>query len=220
MTNRNELVWWVYAVELDSAGEALETIRRRSPNWNENLPQVFISMCSEDPRIRFANGFEASSKKEVRDDGIGLRPDILLKGGLSEEVAFRALTEHNRRLREQGYGLLNTKPRRSCRVYVIDLDPAVREKRREVRKANPDADPNMPCVYVGQTGLPIKKRRAQHRKGIKAGRRYVTDYGFRRPFLTDLFEHLNPCLPEDALRYERELAEELRAQGYTVCGGH
>jgi hypothetical protein len=31
---------------------------------------------------------------------------------------------------------------------------------------------------------------------------------------------LNPCLPEDAIRHERELAEQLRARGYTVTGGH
>ena len=68
--------------------------------------------------------------------------------------------------------------------------------------------------------MSLKKRRAQHRKGINAGRGYVTDYGFGRPFLYNLFKHLNPCLPEDALKHERELAAELRAQGYTVTGGH
>ena len=211
--------WWVYTVELKADGEALEKIRRRSPDWDPALPQIFINLCREDPRVRFANGFEGTDQKQVKEYGVDLLPDILLRGGLSKEGAYRTLTEHNLRLREQGYGLLNAKPRRTHRVYVIDLDPAVRE-RREVQRANPNADPIMPCVYVGQTGRSLKTRRAQHRRRRRAGRGYVTDYGFGRPFLWDRFKHLNPCLPEDALRYERELAEELRAEGYTVCGGH
>lgn len=219
MTNGEEHVWWVYAVELDSDGEALERIRQRSPDWSGTLPQVFVNLCSEDPRIRFADGFEGTGQEDVREYGVRLRPDILLRGGLSKEGAYRTLTEHNLRLREQGYGLLNAKPRSTHRVYVIDLDPEVR-RHAEVLRANPIADPTMPCVYVGQTGLSLRRRRAQHRRGRKAGRGYVTKYGFGRPFLRDLFEHLNPCLPEDALRRERELAEELQAQGYTVCGGH
>jgi hypothetical protein len=151
--------------------------------------------------------------------GTVLREDILLNGGLSKEDALRARSRETERLREEGFGVLNAKPRRTHKVYVIDLDPAVRTESR-VRRENPNSDPDMPCVYVGETAKSLKARRAQHRKGINAGRGYVTKYGFRRPFLYDLFEHLNPCLPEDALSHERELAEELRAKGYTVTGGH
>ena len=111
------------------------------------------------------------------------------------------------------------KRQKKYRVYVIDLDPAVRDESR-VRRENPDADPTMPCVYVGQTGKSLKKRRADHRNGINAGRGYVTRFGFGRPLLRGLFAHLNPCLHEDSIKYERELAEDLRAQGYTVTGGH
>ena len=212
--------WWVYAVELQATGDALDLIRQRSPKWDGRQPQVFINLCSEDPANRFAaNDFRRTSKKEVQEYGIGLRRDILYSGGLTKEEAYRLLTKSNHRLREQAFGLLNSKPRKTCRVYVIDLDPAVREL-REVRKSNPGCKLEMPCVYVGQTGLSLKKRRAQHREGKKAGKGYVTKFGYKRPFLYKLFEHLNPCLPEDSLKHERELAEELRAKGYTVTGGH
>lgn len=214
-------IWWVYAVELETKGNALALIKKRSPQWDGRKPQVFINLSSKDPITRFANGFRTgeTSQKEVQKYGTRLRPDILNEGGLTKEEAYRALTESNHYLRAQGYGLLNPKPRKTHRVYVIDLDPAVR-KVPQVRKTNIGHDPEMPCVYVGQTGLSLKKRRAQHRKGEKAGRGYVTKYGYGRPFLRALFEHLNPCLPEDALKYERELAARLRAEGYVVTGGH
>jgi predicted GIY-YIG superfamily endonuclease len=76
------------------------------------------------------------------------------------------------------------------------------------------------CVYVGQTGQSLTTRTSKHRKGKFKGKNYVKRYGFGRPFLRELFEHLNPCLKEDALKHERELAEALRSKGYTVTGGH
>ena len=216
---RSDMSWWVYAVELQAEGEALGRIRKRSPQWDGQKPPIYINLSSKDPKTRFANNFRATRQKYVKKYGIRLRPDILNESGLTKEEAYRKLTEFNHSLREQGYGLLNSKPRRTHRVYVIDLDPAVRE-RREVRKCNPNYNPDMPCVYVGQTGLSLKKRRAQHRNGVNAGRGYVTKYGFGRLFLKELFKDLNPCLPEDSLKHERELAARLRAEGYTVTGGH
>jgi hypothetical protein len=211
--------WWVYAVELRAEGEALRRIRNRSPQWDGRKPSIYINLSSQDPKTRFANNFRATRQKDVKKYGICLRPDILNESGLTKEEAYRTLTEFNCSLREQGYGLLNSKPRRTHRVYVIDLDPAVRGRPR-VCQENPNYKPGMPCVYVGQTGLSLKKRRAQHRNGVKAGRGYVTKYGFGRPLLKELFEDLNPCLPEDSLKHERELAARLRAEGYTVTGGH
>jgi hypothetical protein len=35
-----------------------------------------------------------------------------------------------------------------------------------------------------------------------------------------LYAHLNPMAYADAVRMERELADELRAAGYQVFGGH
>ena len=100
-------------------------------------------------------------------------------------------------------------------VYVVLLDPAV-VKDRKVRAANPTRDSAKPCVYVGMTGLLPEERFWNHKNGEKAAR-VVTLHGVR--LLPELFEHLNPMPFEAAAQMEKELAEDLRAQGYTVLGG-
>jgi predicted GIY-YIG superfamily endonuclease len=102
-------------------------------------------------------------------------------------------------------------------VYVVELDPSVRSERR-VRFQNPESDPGKPCVYVGETGTTPEKRFAQHKKGIKAGRKYVMKYGIR--LIPELYEHLNPMTETAALAMEKKLAMDLRLKGYTVTGGH
>ena len=102
-------------------------------------------------------------------------------------------------------------------VYVVELDPAVRSERR-VLSQNPKSDPTKPCVYVGETGTTPEKRFEQHKKGIKAGRKYVTRFGIR--LMPELYQHLNPMTEAAALEMETKLAEDLRQDGYTVTGGH
>jgi hypothetical protein len=101
-------------------------------------------------------------------------------------------------------------------VYVILLDPAVL-KHPSIRRLNPDRDLSKPCVYVGMTGLPIEHRFENHKAGYKSS--WVAEkYGVR--LLPELYEHLNPMPFAAAAQMEIELAEELRAAGYTVTGGH
>jgi hypothetical protein len=101
-------------------------------------------------------------------------------------------------------------------VYVVELDPAV-AKLRKVRAENPARDPKKPCLYVGMTGLTVEERFANHKAGVKAA--YVVKrYG--RRLLPDLFAHLNPMPFDAAAAMERDLAEDLRGQGFTVTGGH
>ncbi len=100
-------------------------------------------------------------------------------------------------------------------VYVVLLDEAVRKLRR-VAAANPRRNPQKPCVYVGMTGLQPEERFWNHKNGEKAAR-VVRAYGVR--LLPNLFAHLNPMPFEAAAQMEKELAEDLRAQGYTVTGG-
>ena len=52
-------------------------------------------------------------------------------------------------------------------VYVILLDPVTLGLPSIVR-LNPNRDPAKPCVYVGMTGLPVKQRFENHKKGVKA----------------------------------------------------
>jgi predicted GIY-YIG superfamily endonuclease len=100
-------------------------------------------------------------------------------------------------------------------VYVILLDSAV-AKERKVRALNPQRDAKKPCVYVGMTGIPPIERFQNHKDGYKASY-YACKYGVR--LLPDLYEYLNPMPYEAACQMEKDLAEDLREQGYTVCGG-
>ena len=101
-------------------------------------------------------------------------------------------------------------------VYVIRLNPAV-AKHPKVLRQNPKRNPSKPCVYVGMTGLPVAERFTNHRNGYKSS--WVAErYGDR--LLPELYEHLNPMPYEAAVEMEKDLAEDLRNQGYTVTGGH
>ncbi|MCP5522707.1 MAG: hypothetical protein H7A46_14285 [Verrucomicrobiales bacterium] len=99
---------------------------------------------------------------------------------------------------------------------MVLLDPAVGEL-PTVRRDNPDRRPELPCVYVGMTGLTPEERFANHRNGIKSAW-VVKEHGVR--LLPELYEHFNPMPYEAAAEMERDLAEDLRREGYTVTGGH
>ena len=100
-------------------------------------------------------------------------------------------------------------------VYVVLLDEAVR-KHRSILRLNPKRDPAKPCVYVGMTGLPVEHRFENHKHGYKSSW-VVRKYGLR--LLPELYAHLNPMPFEAAAQMEKDLAEDLRAEGYTVTGG-
>ncbi len=101
-------------------------------------------------------------------------------------------------------------------VYVVLLSNAV-AKHPSILRLNPKRDPLKPCVYVGMTGLPVDHRFENHRNGYKSAW-VVRKYGVR--LMPELYEHLNPMPFEAAVQMEAELAEDLRAAGYTVTGGH
>jgi len=106
-------------------------------------------------------------------------------------------------------------PRLGHHVYVIELDPVVLRDRR-FRARNPNYVEGMPCVYVGMTGLPVQRRFANHRAGIKSNR-YVHKYGVR--LLPQLYECFNPMPYAAARQMEQELADELQEKGYAVWQG-
>ncbi len=100
-------------------------------------------------------------------------------------------------------------------VYVILLDEAVL-KHRSVLRLNPARDPTKPALYVGMTGLPVEHRFENHKHGYKAAW-VVEKYGVR--LLPDFYVHLNPMPFDAAVQMEMDLAQDLRAEGYTVTGG-
>ena len=83
-------------------------------------------------------------------------------------------------------------------------------------RRNPDRDPRKPAVYVGMTGLPVNHRFENHKNGYKSAR-LVKKYGLR--LLPELYEYLNPMPYEQAVQMEKDLAGDLRTQGYAVVGG-
>ena len=101
-------------------------------------------------------------------------------------------------------------------VYVILLNPAA-AKHPKVLRQNPKRNPSKPCVYVGMTGLPVAERFTNHRNGYKSS--WVVKKYWDR-LMPELYEHLNPMPYDAAVQMEKDLAEDLRNQGYTVTGGH
>ena len=100
-------------------------------------------------------------------------------------------------------------------VYVVLLSKAAL-KDLSILRRNPNRDPSKPAVYVGMTGLPVDHRFENHKNGYKSAR-LVRKYGVR--LLPELYSHLNPMPFEAATEMERDLAEDLRNEGYTVAGG-
>src|ERR1700757_1981018 len=100
-------------------------------------------------------------------------------------------------------------------VYVILLDPDVL-RHSSILRLNPNRDSKKPCVYVGMTGLPVEQRFENHKKGEKSAW-VVRKYGLR--LMPELYVFLNPMPFEAAAQMEKDLAEDLRADGYTVTGG-
>jgi hypothetical protein len=100
-------------------------------------------------------------------------------------------------------------------VYVIELDDSVLGEPK-FAAANPSHDPNLPCVYVGQTGLTAEQRFENHRSGHKSNK-YARKYCVR--LLPHLFEHLPAMTWQDSKAMEQQLAEDLRDQGYAVWWG-
>jgi hypothetical protein len=100
-------------------------------------------------------------------------------------------------------------------VYVILLDNAV-AKHPSILRQNPMRQPSKPCVYVGMTGIPVDQRFENHKSGYKSAW-VARKYGVR--LMPELYKHLNPMPFDAAVQMEMELAEDLRAEGYTVTGG-
>ncbi len=117
--------------------------------------------------------------------------------------------------RRKRFRLRSTEQEFHHNVYVVLLSEAAL-KDASILRANPKRDPVKPAVYVGMTGLPVDHRFQNHRNGYKSSR-LVRKYGVR--LLPELYQHLNPMPYEHAAQMERDLADDLRAQGYTVTGG-
>ena len=107
------------------------------------------------------------------------------------------------------------------RIYVIELSKRVFTESTKFRNANPQFNGVLECVYVGMTSKTPKERFQQHKtgyrnkKGHKLSSNVVEKYGlYLRP---SLYNHIDPFLTRaEALIAEKEIALELRREGYAV----
>lgn len=106
--------------------------------------------------------------------------------------------------------------KRTHNVYVVLLERKIL-RMKKVRDINPGRNPDLPCVYVGMTGLSPSERFKNHKAGYKSSV-FVEKFGIS--LLPKLYKGLNPMTYEEAVRMESVLAEKLRQKGYTVVGGH
>lgn len=210
---------WVYAVIMDSARiRCRKGVTAGNPRPDPGKPVVRVGRLAAvaSPSLIFRRcpfhgkvSLLEGSAMSYDSDGIRSR----LEAGLAME---RELIDWLRRL---GWTVVNPPPKADCSVYVIELDRSVRSH-RDVKRANPRSDPLRACLYVGQTRRTPGERLAEHREGtgLKKGGRHLRGKCLRlRP---DLYEVFNPMPLLESLVMERELAQELREQGFTVLGGH
>lgn len=95
-------------------------------------------------------------------------------------------------------------------VYVIRLTPEVRMKKKMIGQ-NPQENLKGDYLYVGMTGLSTEERIGNHREGHKSCN--LVKLFYREP-LPERYER--EMSYERAVRRERELAEELRREGFWV----
>jgi predicted GIY-YIG superfamily endonuclease len=137
-----------------------------------------------------------------------------LAEGVTRALA-RLSPQAERQVRRKRHRHRLSEPEFHRSVYVVLLSKAAL-KDLSILRHNLKRDPSKPAVYVGMTGLPVDHRFENHKNGYKSAR-LVRKHGVR--LLPELFEHLNPMPYEHAVQMEKDLADDLRAQGYAVCGG-
>lgn len=108
-------------------------------------------------------------------------------------------------------------------VYVIELARKVFTDDWRFRKANPQYNGVLECLYVGMTSKTPQERFAQHKtgalskKGQDLSSAIVKKYGrYLRP---SLYQDIGPLSRAEALEVEKGLALELRRKGYAVWWG-
>lgn len=97
------------------------------------------------------------------------------------------------------------------RTYVVQLRQDVMRSRR-FRDANPCGGNE--CFYVGSTAHDVEHRFAQHMRGEKSNRGWVTQYG--EQLRQDLATGVEYATRAEAEQAEAELAKSLRSQGFSV----
>jgi len=206
----------VCAILLGDSSPISRRFQRVNPEYIQGNPKVVIEHLKVNPKIAYANdNFEESSNRIVRDHGIA----ILGEHSTHHTTRWGVVSSIDRTttlLRGDGWAVLNSSPPMNSSVYVVELDKAVGEIAR-VRRINPDADPNLEHLYVGQTGLDPQERFERHMRGHQASPD-VRRFGLHLNMT--FLRRDNPMTEVEALREENSLAASLRSKKHTVVGGH
>jgi len=108
-------------------------------------------------------------------------------------------------------------------VYVVELSKQVFNENAKFRRANPQFNGVLECLYVGMTSKTPKARLKQHltgalsKKGHNISSNIVRKYGiYLRP---SLYQHLEPLTRTEALKMEDDLGKQLRRERYAVWWG-
>ncbi|MEO5906709.1 MAG: ribose-5-phosphate isomerase [Saprospiraceae bacterium] len=113
-------------------------------------------------------------------------------------------------------------PNTKYQVYVVELSKRVFTENTKFRSANPQFNGVLECLYVGMTSKDPAERLSQHKTGYVSKKGYNISAGLVRKYGTilrpSLYTHINekPMTRREALVMEKELAMELRRQGYGV----
>jgi len=98
-------------------------------------------------------------------------------------------------------------------VYAIKLDQEIL-KSKKFRKQNPDLNPKLICLYVGQSYHTPEVRFKQHKKGYKSNN-FVKKYGMQ--LCPRKYSKYNPIKTrKEAEEIEKMLTKKLRARGHGV----
>ena len=98
-------------------------------------------------------------------------------------------------------------------IYVIELDSEILKK-KDFLKENPNRDPSKPCVYVGMTSKTPEERFKVHKSDSPKSSRKVREFGIA--LMPEHYRDINPLTWREAVDKEKELAEDLRSQGFAV----
>ena len=104
-------------------------------------------------------------------------------------------------------------PSEDRNVYVIELDSEILKK-KDFMKENPNRDPSKECVYVGMTSKTPEERFKVHKSDSPKGSRKVREFGIA--LMPEHYKRFNPLTWREAVDKEKEIAEDLRSQGYAV----
>jgi hypothetical protein len=198
-----------------------ETLREQNPKRWRRTPVVTIAHLTSEATVkRYLDGDFSSSKSSWNKKGESVLTDHM-RSFESKIEAYRYAEDLVEELRDLHWRVFYDDP---CnrRVYIIRLKDDVWKDKGTFAKANGGEKADWAdFLYVGETSKSVEERYADHleevdgKKGPLAAK-YVFEH--HQEIAYDLMEGLESKFyrKAGALERERELALELRSQGYAT----